>query len=37
MENDRDLENFFATLLNYENPKHKQFVTELKKQRGESR
>lgn len=34
MENDRDLENFFATLLNYENPKHKQFVTELKKQRA---
>lgn len=35
MENERDLENYLATLLDNENPKHKQFITDLKKQRGE--
>ncbi|XP_011639868.1 activating signal cointegrator 1 [Pogonomyrmex barbatus] len=31
IENERDLDDFFATLLDNENPKHRQFVTELKK------
>ncbi|KAM0726427.1 Activating signal cointegrator 1 [Formica fusca] len=34
MENERDLENYLATLLDNENPKHKQFITDLKKQRA---
>lgn len=33
VENDRDLESYLLNLLDHENPKHKQFVTELKKQR----
>ncbi|CAL1683020.1 unnamed protein product [Lasius platythorax] len=34
IENERDLENYFATLLDYKNPKHRQFVIELKRQRA---
>ncbi|XP_011143802.1 activating signal cointegrator 1 isoform X2 [Harpegnathos saltator] len=34
IENDRDLEDYFSTLLNNKNQKHRQFVTELKKQRA---
>lgn len=35
IENERDLDEYFSTLLNNENPTHRQFVTELKKRRGE--
>lgn len=34
IENERDLDNYFVTLLNNENPNHRQFVAELKKKRG---
>jgi len=34
IENERDLEGYFATLLDNENSKHRQFVTELKKKRA---
>lgn len=34
IENERDLDNYFVTLLDNKNPKHRQFVTDLKKQRG---
>jgi len=35
IENERDLDNYLATLLDNENPNHKQFITELKKRRSE--
>lgn len=34
IENDRDLDTFFDTFLDNKNPKHKQFVVDLKKQRA---
>ncbi|XP_014472174.1 PREDICTED: activating signal cointegrator 1 isoform X2 [Dinoponera quadriceps] len=34
IENDRDLEEYFSTLLDDKNPKHRQFVADLKKQRS---
>ncbi|KAL6437121.1 hypothetical protein ACFW04_005010 [Cataglyphis niger] len=34
IENERDLDNYFVTLLDNKNPKHRQFVTDLKKQRA---
>nr|XP_012234045.1 PREDICTED: activating signal cointegrator 1 [Linepithema humile] len=34
IENERDLDSFFDTFLDNKNPKHKQFVVELKKQRA---
>ncbi|XP_032670487.1 activating signal cointegrator 1 [Odontomachus brunneus] len=34
IENDRDLEDYFSTLLDNKNSKHRQFVMELKKQRA---
>lgn len=34
MENEKDLENYLTELIGNENPKKKQFVIELKKQRG---
>lgn len=34
IENERDLENYFETLLDNKNPKHRQFVIECKKQRA---
>ncbi|XP_020278553.1 activating signal cointegrator 1 [Pseudomyrmex gracilis] len=34
IENDRDLEEHFASFLDIKNPKHKQFITEFKKQRA---
>ncbi|KYM86106.1 Activating signal cointegrator 1 [Atta colombica] len=34
IENERDLDEYFSTLLNNENPIHRQFVTELKKRRA---
>jgi len=34
MENERDLDTFFDSFLDNKNQKHKQFIAELKKQRG---
>ncbi|EFN68058.1 Activating signal cointegrator 1 [Camponotus floridanus] len=34
IENERDLESYFATLLDSGNPKHRQFVVDFKKQRA---
>ena len=34
MENERDLDEYLISLLDYENPKHRQFVSQLKKKQG---
>jgi len=34
IENERDLDNYLSSLLDNENPSHRQFVTELKKKRA---
>ena len=36
MENERDLDQYLATLLDFDNSKHRQFVTDLKKRRFSS-
>lgn len=34
IENERDLDEYLRTLLDYDNPKHKQFISDLKKRKG---
>lgn len=35
IQDERDLDDYLKTLLNYNDVRHKQFITNLKKQRGQ--